>query len=105
MSYVIIGKCLGERYGSCVDVCPVEAMHFGDHEGQPMMVIHPDTCIDCGACLPECPIEAIVETEEESPEWAAINKELTPAFKQNAPVTPRPANDPPRKPTNKLRST
>jgi ferredoxin len=74
MAYVIIGKCLGERYGACVDVCPVEAMHFGDHEGQPMMVINPDTCIDCGACLPECPIAAIVDTVDQAPEWAEYNK-------------------------------
>ena len=60
-----------------------------------MLYIPPDECIDCGACLPECPIEAIVETEEESPEWAEINKELTPSFKQNAPVEPRSATDPP----------
>jgi ferredoxin len=67
------------------------------------MIIDPEECIDCGACLPECPIEAIVETEEESPEWAAINKELTPQYKGNPAVTPRAANDPPRKPGNKLR--
>ena len=66
MSYVIIGKCMGERYGACVEVCPVEAMHFGDHEGAMMMVINPDTCIDCGACIPECPYEAI-STEDEVP--------------------------------------
>ena len=74
MSYVITGKCLGERYGACVGVCPVEAMHYGDHEGQNMMVIHPATCIDCGACLPECPIAAIVDSEDQAPEWAEYNK-------------------------------
>jgi ferredoxin len=67
------------------------------------MIINPEECIDCGACLPECPIEAIVETEEESPDWAVINKDLTPAFKANPAVTPRAANDPPRRPENKLR--
>jgi ferredoxin len=80
-------------------------MHPGEYKGEVFLIIDPEECIDCGACLPECPIEAIVETEEESPEWAAINKELTPAFKQNSPVTPRAANDPPRKPGNKLRSS
>ncbi len=73
MAYVIIGKCMGERYGACVDVCPVEAMHFGEHEGACMMVIHPETCIDCGACQPECPIDAIVAEADESPDWAEYN--------------------------------
>ena len=74
MSYIIIGKCMGERYGACVEVCPVEAMHYGDHDGAPMMVINPDTCIDCGACLPECPIAAIVDSEDLAPDWAEYNK-------------------------------
>ncbi len=74
MAFVITGKCLGERYGACVDVCPVEAMHYGDHEHAAMMVINPDTCIVCGACKPECPIDAIVESEDEAPEWAEWNK-------------------------------
>jgi ferredoxin len=105
VSYVITEKCLGERYATCVAVCPVDCMHPGEYKGEVFLIIDPEECIDCGACLPECPIEAIVETEEESPEWAAINKELTPTFKQHAPVPPRPANDPPNKPGNKLRSS
>jgi len=103
VSYVITGKCLGERYATCVAVCPVDCIHPGEYQGQEFMIIDPEECIDCGACLPECPIEAIVETEEESPEWAKINKELTPSFKGKPQPTPRPANDPPRKPENKLR--
>ena len=105
MTFVITDKCLGERYATCVAVCPVDCMHPGEYKGEVFLIINPEECIDCGACLPECPIEAIVETEEESPEWAVINKDLTPSFKQNAPVTPRPANDPPHKPGNKLRSS
>ena len=100
MSYVITGKCLGERYATCVAVCPVDCMHPGEYKGEQFLIIDPDECIDCGACLPECPIDAIVETEDQSPEWAEINKELTPEFKGHAPVEPRPANDPPRKPEN-----
>ncbi|MBI4436878.1 MAG: 4Fe-4S binding protein [Candidatus Omnitrophica bacterium] len=102
MPYVITEKCLGERYGVCVAVCPVDCIHPGDYKGQPFMIIDPDTCIDCGACLPECPIGAIVETVDKDPEYGKINKELTPSFLNNPKVEERPKNDPPRKPTNKL---
>jgi ferredoxin len=39
----------------CVEVCPVDCFY----EGENMLVIHPDECIDCGVCEPECPVEAI----------------------------------------------
>ena len=29
------------------------------YEGENMLVIHPDECIDCGVCEPECPVDAI----------------------------------------------
>jgi len=103
MPYVITQKCLGERYATCVAVCPVECIHPGDYQGQPFMIIDPDTCIDCGLCEPECPISAIVTSEDEDPDYAKINRELTPTFKVNSPVTPRGADDPPKRPENKLR--
>jgi ferredoxin len=102
MSYVITEVCLGERYATCVAVCPVDCIHAGDYEGEEFMVIDPDVCIDCGLCLPECPIGAIVETEDDSPAWAEINRELTPEFMQNPPVPERPRNDPPRKPGHEI---
>ncbi len=102
MAHVINEKCLGEVYAACVDVCPVECIHPGEYKGEKMMIIDPDVCIDCGVCLPECPIGAIVGSVDESPEWAVINKDLTPTFKVNPKVTPRPPNDPPHKPGNKL---
>ena len=34
------------------------------YEGENMLVIHPDECIDCGVCVPECPVDAIkLDTE------------------------------------------
>jgi len=102
MSYVIVKKCLGEQYGACVEVCPVDCIYPGDHEGQPFMVIDPEICITCGACLPVCPIGAIVESEDYDQEYAKINADLSPQFKDNPKVTPRPNNDPPRNPDNKL---
>ena len=102
MSYVIIEKCLGERYGVCATVCPVECIHPGDHQGQEFMIIDPEVCINCGLCLPECPVGAIVASEEEDPGYAKINKDLTPSFKNNPPAAERPKSDPPKKPGNKL---
>lgn len=102
MSYVITEKCLGERYATCVSVCPVDCMYPGEYNGQVFLTIDPEVCIDCGACLPECPIGAIVDTVDADPEYAKINAELSPQWKDNPKVEERPANDPPRKPTNKL---
>jgi len=53
MAFVISDKCT--MCGSCVEVCPVEAIN----EGDPKYIIDPELCIDCGACQPECPVEAI----------------------------------------------
>ena len=102
MSYVITNACLGEQYAQCVDVCPVNCIYPGTHNNQPFMVIDPEICINCQACLPVCPINAIVATEEEAPEAASLNAKLAPNFQQNPPVTPRPPNDPPHRPENTL---
>lgn len=102
MPHVILEKCLGEVYAACVEVCPVDCFHPGDYKGQKFMIIDPEVCIDCGVCLPECPIGAIVGSVDESPEWAKINAELTPQFKNNPKAPLRPPNDPPHKPENKL---
>lgn len=102
MPHVITGKCLGEQYAACVAVCPVDCIHPGTYKGESFMVIDPLTCIDCGLCLPECPVGAIVSKIETDLEYTKINQELAPQFVNNPKVTPRPANDPPHKPGNKL---
>jgi ferredoxin len=46
-----------------------------------MLLIDPDECIDCGACVPECPVEAIYpedELPEDKKEWIEINAERAP---------------------------
>ena len=57
MAHVISDECT--MCGSCVDVCPVEAIS----EGETQYVIDADTCTDCGACVGECPVEAISPEE------------------------------------------
>ena len=54
----------------CVEICPVDCFY----EGNNMLVIKPDECIDCGVCEPECPIDAIVpDTESGNEKWLEIN--------------------------------
>ena len=55
MTYVVVENCIKCKYMDCVEVCPVDCFYEGDN----MLVIHPDECIDCGVCEPECPAEAI----------------------------------------------
>jgi ferredoxin len=35
-----------------------------------MLVIDPEECIDCGACVPACPVEAIFPEDEVPEAWA-----------------------------------
>jgi ferredoxin len=54
----------------CVAVCPVDCFY----EGENMLVIHPDECIDCGVCEPECPVDAIKPDSEPGLEkWLSLN--------------------------------
>jgi ferredoxin len=101
MPHVITDKCLGERYAACAEVCPVDCIHPGEYKGEPFMIIDPLVCIDCGLCLPECPVDAIVSKIEINPEFTQINAQLAPEFASHPRVTPRPANDPPRKPEHR----
>jgi len=72
MTYVVTDNCIKCKYMDCVEVCPVDCFY----EGENMLVIHPDECIDCGVCEPECPAEAIVSDSEPSLErWLKLNAE------------------------------
>lgn len=71
MTYVVTSACIKCKYTDCVEVCPVDCFY----EGENMLVINPDECIDCGVCEPECPVEAIKPESEELLEWLEINRE------------------------------
>ena len=60
MAYVIAEPCVDVMDQACVDVCPVDCIHFEEGKDR-MLYIEPEECIDCGACEPECPWEAIYE--------------------------------------------
>ena len=62
MTYIVKDECIKCKLTDCVEVCPVDCFY----EGENMLVINPDECIDCGVCEPECPIDAIVADTEEN---------------------------------------
>ena len=55
MPHVVTSACVDHKYQDCVAVCPVDAFRETDS----YLVIDPDECIDCAACVTECPVEAI----------------------------------------------
>ena len=74
MTYVVIEACIRCKYMDCVEVCPVDCFY----EGENMLVINPDECIDCGVCEPECPEEAILpDTEPEAEKWLELNRKFS----------------------------
>jgi len=50
-----------------------------------MLVIDPEVCIDCGACIPECPVQAIFVEEDVPEEWKSY-AELNKTKSQQLPV-------------------
>lgn len=72
MTYIVNENCIKCKYMDCVEVCPVDCFY----EGENMLVIHPDECIDCGVCEPECPFDAIKpDTEPDLEKWLELNRE------------------------------
>ena len=72
MTYVVDEKCIKCKTTDCVAVCPVNCFY----EGENMLVIHPEECIDCGVCEPECPVDAIKpDTEPCLEKWLELNRE------------------------------
>jgi ferredoxin len=72
MPYVVTDACIRCKYMDCVEVCPVDCFY----EGENMLVINPEECIDCGVCEPECPAEAIFpDSEPKGEKFADLNRE------------------------------
>ncbi|MGH6888603.1 MAG: ferredoxin FdxA [Rhizomicrobium sp.] len=88
MTYVVVDVCIKCKYMDCVEVCPVDCFY----EGENMLVIDPDVCIDCGVCEPECPVEAIkADTESGLERWLSLNAEYAkkwPNITQKGPPPP-----------------
>ena len=77
MTYVIAEPCIDIKDRSCVDVCPVDCIH----EAARVLVIDPEECIDCGACVEPCPVQAIFPADELPEKWKfyiEVNKNFFP---------------------------
>lgn len=76
MPFVITENCIKCKYTDCVEVCPVDCFY----EGENMLAINPDECIDCALCEPECPVNAIFSEDDvpaDQQEFIALNAELS----------------------------
>lgn len=89
MAYVVTAPCFGCKYTDCVVVCPCECFH----EGEKMLYIDPQQCIDCDACRSECPVDAIFLDDNVPDEWhdfIALNAEMVakcpPIFERKSPI-------------------
>ena len=77
MAMLVTEPCFGCKYTDCVVVCPVDCFR----EGESMVFIDPDECIDCGACVPECPVSAIfyeADVPHQWKEYIELNREMAP---------------------------
>jgi len=68
-TYIVLSSCLKNM--ACVQICPVDCFYDAGNT----LVINPNECIECGACIPECPTESILpENEVPEEKQASIEK-------------------------------
>ena len=75
MAFVVTEPCFGCKYTDCVVVCPSDCFR----EGEQMLFIDPQECIDCEACVPECPVDAIFYEDNVPEAWrefVVLNQEM-----------------------------
>ena len=85
MAHVVTEPCVKCKYTDCVTVCPVECFY----EGANFIVIHPDECIDCAACVPVCPTAAIFAADDVPEKWkdyVEINAQYATSWTKNPTV-------------------
>jgi len=66
VTYTIAEPCVDIKDKACIEECPVDCIY----EGARMLYIHPDECVDCGACEPVCPVEAIYYEDDVPEQWS-----------------------------------
>jgi NAD-dependent dihydropyrimidine dehydrogenase PreA subunit len=65
VTYTIAEPCIDVKDKACIVECPVDCIY----EGARMLYIHPEECVDCGACEPVCPMEAIYYEDDLPEQW------------------------------------
>ena len=89
MTYLVNEKCIKCKYTDCVEVCPVDCFY----EGENMLVINPDECIDCGVCEPECPVDAIIsDTDDKDEKWLEVNQKFSEIWPNISEKKPAPSD-------------
>ena len=90
MTYIVNEKCIKCKLMDCVEICPVDCFY----EGENMLVIKPDECIDCGVREPESPVDAIEpDIKEGTSKWVEVNKKYSETWPN---ITKKRANDVPQ---------
>jgi ferredoxin len=91
MAFVITDPCIDTKDTACVDVCPVDCIHprkdEAEFEQASILYIHPEECIDCGACVPACPVAAIYDAPETTPASQTYFIEANAVFRVGEPDT------------------
>ena len=91
MAFVITDPCIQTKDTACVDVCPVDCIHprkdEPEFEQATMLYIHPDECIDCGACVPACPVAAIYDAPDSTPASQKALVEANAVYRAGEPET------------------
>jgi len=80
MTYVIAQPCVDVKDKSCIEECPVDCIY----EGNRIMYIQPDECVDCGACEPVCPVEAIYYEDDVPSQWKELDRLLVNSLSKSA---------------------
>jgi NAD-dependent dihydropyrimidine dehydrogenase PreA subunit len=90
MPFIITDPCVDTKDTACVDVCPVDCIHPRKDEPEfaqtTQLYIHPEECIDCGACVPACPVSAIYDSPESTPDSQKDLVEANAVFRAGDPA-------------------
>ena len=73
MTYLVNENCIKCKHLDCVEVCPVDCFY----EGENMLVINPDECIDCGVCEPNVLVDAIIPIIQDDGKWLELNSKYS----------------------------
>jgi len=78
MAFVIGEPCVDVKDKTCIEECPVDCIY----EGERMLYIHPDECIDCAACEPVCPMDAIKPAQKVTDDWQPFQQAARQVFEE-----------------------